>query len=522
MKKISQKTKKVFASVFKSILCILLAAVIVCSCILIFGLPINPSKQGWCIDNNGYDINSPEVERLISVTPSEVQMAIGDMEYYSFIHYGMNTFTGREWGDGNEDPAQFCPETVDTDQWVRVLKESGSKGIILTAKHHDGFCLWPSAYTEHDIENSPYQNGKGDICKQMAESCKKYDMKLGFYLSPWDMHEETYATDAYNDYFTNQLTELCTNYGEIFSFWFDGARGEDVGDWQYDFDRYYAVIRELQPNAAIALTGPDVRWIGNEAGIVRKSEWSVIPSGSASIEAVMEQSQHSEEDAKRLQKLKDKNSVDNGSRELVEFYPDLIWKQGEADVSIHHGWFYTDEGNAAKMRSAAELEKIYYRTVGGNALLLMNVPPTKDGVIADKDVELLQDFKARIDKKFAEKLSPVVEAVGEDSAVPIDFSADGSYKLSDNENVIRLTFDEKQKVSTIVLSEDVTQSQRVEEFRIYAKTAAGYLKIYDGTVIGSKKICLISPLLAKSAKEFDIVITQSRNNPVIENVEAYA
>lgn len=503
---------------------VLAAALVTGTCVLTLGVPIHPEKKGWCIDNNGYDINSPEVERLIAVRPSEIQQNIAEMEYYSFIHYGMNTYTGQEWGDGTEDPALFNPPTtVDTDQWVRVLKESGSTGVIFTAKHHDGFCLWPSDYTDHDIASSPYQGGNGDLCRQMAESCAKYGMKLGFYLSPWDRHEETYGTDAYNDFFVNQLTELCTNYGEIFSFWFDGALGEDVGDWKYDFDRYYAVIRELQPNAAIALTGPDVRWIGNEAGIVRDSEWSVIPSGSASVEAVMEQSQHSEDDAKRLQKLESKKDQNNGSRELDAYYPDLIWKQGEADVSIHQGWFYTDEGDAAKMRSASELEKIYYRTVGGNALLLLNVPPTKEGVIADKDVQLLQDFKSRIDKRFANKLTTTIEAVSGDRATAFDGSGQGnSYRMTDDENLIRLTFDEKKKVSTIVLQEDITQSQRVEEFKIYAKTAAGYLKIYDGTVIGSKKICLISPLLARKTDEILIVITQSRSNPVIRTVEAYS
>lgn len=492
--------------------------------VLTLGVPIHPGKEGWCIDNNGYEINSPEVERLISVRPSEIQQNIAEMEYYSFIHYGMNTYTGQEWGDGTEDPALFNPPaTVDTDQWVRVLKESGSKGVIFTAKHHDGFCLWPSDYTDHDIASSPYQGGNGDLCRQMAESCAKYGMKLGFYLSPWDRHEETYGTDAYDDFFVNQLTELCTNYGEVFSFWFDGARGEDVGDWKNDFDRYYAVIRELQPNAAIALTGPDVRWIGNEAGIVRESEWSVIPAGSASVDAVLEQSQHSEEDAKRLQKLESKKDQNNGSRELDAYYPDLIWKQGEADVSIHQGWFYTDEGDAAKMRSAAELEKIYYRTVGGNALLLLNVPPTKEGVIADKDIDLLKDFKSRIDKRFANQLSPVIEAVSGERATAFDGSdKTNSYRMEDDENLIRLTFDNRQKVSTIVLQEDITQSQRVEEFKIYAKTAAGYLKIYDGTVIGSKKICLISPLLARKTDEILIVITQSRSNPVIRTVTAYS
>lgn len=494
------------------------------------GLPLKPFDEGWCIGNNGYDVDSPEVERLIAVRPTEVQANISDMEYYSFIHYGMNTFTGNEWGTGKENPAQFNPMVVDTDQWVRVLKESGSSGIIFTAKHHDGFCLFPSDYTEHDIANSPYQDGNGDICGQMAQSCKKYGMKLGFYLSPWDMHEETYATDAYNDYFANQLTELCTRYGEIFTFWFDGAKGQDTGDWTYDFDRYYKIIRELQPNAAISNCGPDVRWIGNEAGQARKSEWSVISSGNARVEEVMAHSQKSESQAKELQSVS-YDAEDRGSRELLKNYRDLIWFPAEADVSIHNGWFYMDpkeaeswdQKNAAKARSAKQLEEIYYKTVGGNALLLMNVPPSKDGVITESDVKLLQDFKKRIDKTFAEKLSPVIQVTGkEDNGQTVDFSSkEDHYMLKDGEYVLRLKFDQAKKVSTVVLREDITQSQRVEAFKIYAKTPAGYLKVYDGTVIGSKKICIINPLLVKSTKELDIVITQSRSNPVIRTVEAY-
>lgn len=499
----------------------LAVAVAAGGCVLGFGTPSNPLKKGWCLDNNGYEINSPEVERLISVRPREVQVRASDMEYYSFIHYGMNTFTGQEWGDGTEKPSQFCPTVVDTDQWVRTLKESGSSGVIFTAKHHDGFCLFPSDYTEHDIANSPYQNGKGDICKQMAESCKKYGMKLGFYLSPWDRHEKTYATDAYNDFFAGQLEELCTRYGEIFTFWFDGARAQDVGDWQYDFDRYYDIIHKLQPKAIIANCGPDVRWIGNEAGQARKSEWSVITSGSASVEEIMNNSQQGEEDAKRLQGVS-YDADDRGSRELVKDYRDLIWYPAEADVSIHRGWFYTDEGYAAKSRTAKQLEDIYYKTVGGNALLLMNVPPTKDGVIADKDVKLLQDFKARLDKTFKTKLDITTEAVSKDSAKDIDLSnLDCSYKLEDTENAVRVKLDGRHRVSAVNIREDIRFSQRVEEFKIYAKTAAGYLKIYDGTVIGGKKICLISPLLSRSTDELLIVFTQSRSNPYLRTVEVF-
>lgn len=497
----------------------LVLCIVVTGVAYIFGLPSTKEfEKGWCIDNNGQDINSPEVERLTNVRPTEVQSNISDVEYYSFIHYGMNTFTGQEWGDGTESPSQYNPTVVDTDQWVKVLKDSGSKGVIFTAKHHDGFCLFPSDYTDHDISSSPYQDGNGDICKQMAESCKKYDMKLGFYLSPWDRHEKTYATDAYNDFFVNQLTELCTNYGEIFTFWFDGACGDDIGDWKYDFERYYKVIRELQPNAAISNVGPDVRWIGNEAGKTRESEWSVISNGDASIEAVAENSQKTAEDAKRLQSVS-YDAKDRGSRELLKDYRDLIWKQAEADVSIHHDWFYNDK---SKMRSAKELENIYYNTVGGNALLLMNVPPTKDGVIAEKDVKLLEEFKNRIDTTFETRIQGKTLALTKDSEKEIDISTlDKSYKLADDEYMISIKLDEKSKVSTVVLQEDTTESQRIEKFEIYAKQGNKFIKVSEETVVGSKKIVRLSSFYARNTDEIRVVITQSRGNPTIRTVELY-
>lgn len=256
-------------------------------------------NNSWCVKNNGFAISDGETERLISVLPSERQLEFMKMEYYNFIHFGINTFYGREWGDGKEDISRFCPARLDTDQWCSVLKSTGSKGVIITAKHHDGFCLFDTAYTKHNVMNTPF--GK-DIVRLLSESCKKYDMKLGIYLSPWDRHESTYGTDEYNDYFVGQLRELCTNYGELFCLWFDGACGEGANGKKqvYDWDRYYAVIRELQPKAVISVCGPDVRWIGNEGGRVRKSEWSVIPYGNASNDKIMNASQQTEAQAKEL------------------------------------------------------------------------------------------------------------------------------------------------------------------------------------------------------------------------------
>ena len=412
----------------------------------------------------------------------------------------MNTFTRREWGTGKETPDMFRPKKVDTDQWARMLSESGSKAVIFTAKHHDGFCLFPSKYTEHCIRNSPYMNGKGDIVRQMAASCKKYGLLFGIYLSPWDRHEKTYGTEAYNDYFVNQLTELCTNYGEISFFWFDGAKGEDAPEFTYDFERYYKVIRSLQPGAIISNCGPDVRWIGNEAGKCRKSEWNVVPKALFGIADIEKKSQHAD---KSSEIPKDIRSTDEdiGSREVVKSFDELIWYPAEADVSIHRGWFYS---RFPKRKKAKDLAEIYFNTVGANASLLMNVPPSRKGIIEPKDVKTLKKFKAYIDEWFKEKLDAVPE--------------NGSLSLNDGEDELIFDFDSQQKIRTIVISENLMKSQRVEEFEVYACIGETSAKVFSGTVIGSKRIIRLKNI---TAEKISIIFTKSRGCPQIKSVEFY-
>ncbi|MCD7774110.1 MAG: alpha-L-fucosidase [Clostridiales bacterium] len=363
--------------------------------------------NAWCTDNNGYPVCDEEALRLIGVKPSERQLAFSEMKYYSFIHFGVNTFTDREWGNGTEDESIFNPSSLNTDQWCEVLKKTGSKGIILTAKHHDGFCLFNSKYTEHTVMRSPYGR---DIVKELGVSCKKYGMKLGLYLSPWDRHEKTYGTEAYNDFFVNQLTELCTNYGELFCLWFDGACGEGKNGKKqvYDWNRYYSVIRQCQPNAVISISGPDVRWIGNEGGKVRKSEWSVISWTDKSIDKNAENSQHNENEAEKLQSF-DRVEEDLGSREMLKNKSDLAWSPAEADVSVTKGWFwhdeeyYKDEENGG-VRTPEELAEIYFNTVGGNASMLLNVPVNREGLISDREIKTLGGFAEIIANTFKLKV----------------------------------------------------------------------------------------------------------------------
>ena len=215
------------------------------------------------------------------IAPSLRQLAWQQLEFYAFTHFGMNTFTGREWGDGTDSPRLFAPDAFDADQWVAAVKSAGMRGLLLTCKHHDGFCLWPSAYTEYSVKNSPWKNGQGDVVREVADACRRGGIKFGVYLSPWDRHESCYGSGtAYDDYFVNQLTELASNYGDIFCFWFDGACGEGPNGKKqvYDWERYYSVIRNLQPEAVINICGPDVRWCGNEAGHCGDPCWSTTDS----------------------------------------------------------------------------------------------------------------------------------------------------------------------------------------------------------------------------------------------------
>ncbi|MBQ9912612.1 MAG: alpha-L-fucosidase [Clostridia bacterium] len=476
--------------------------------------------EGWCVSNNNMPIGTEETERYVSVLPSQRQLEFMELEYYNFIHFGVNTMNNREWGDGNEDISHFNPEKLDTDQWCRVLKSTGSKGIIITAKHHDGFCLFDTKYTDHNVMNTPF--GK-DIVKMLSESCRRHGLKLGIYLSPWDRHEKTYGTEEYNDFFVNQLTELCLNYGDIFCFWFDGACGEGKSGKKqvYDWDRYYSVIRKHHPDAVISVCGPDVRWIGNEGGKVRKSEWSVIPDEKNSNDAVAESSQTDEAQTKQMAERLTDYSEDLGSRDVLKNYGKLIFKPAEADVSINTGWFWHNNLYYLfkKQRTAEDLAKIYFDSVGGNASMLLNVPPDKDGLINKREIKTLKKFTELITKPFEKEISDIAfyaySPTGEDRVI-----TDATVTLGKGETGVRLSFKDNKSITLLSFREDLTYSQRIEEFRIFAKKASGeYSNIYTGTVVGSRKIVrLENPV---NTDEILIIITQARANPVIKDIRIY-
>lgn len=453
--------------------------------------------KNWANGNNGYPLNDEEVQRYISVVPSENQFRLLQNPFYCFMHFGMNTATAREWGTGTEKASDFTIKSICAPQWINAVKAAGATGVILTCKHHDGFCLWPSEYTEFSVKHSGFD---GDIVKMVSDACKAENLAFGVYLSPWDMHDERYGTEAYNDYFCNQLTELLTNYGEINEVWFDGAKGANARAFEYDWTRYYALIRKLQPNANIAICGPDIRWVGNEGGKTRKSEFSVVPKTLCMAETVSENSQHSEKDSVKLKNL---TSTDEnlGSRSVLEKSKELCWYPAEVDVSIRKGWFYSKNENVT-VKSGKKLFKLYLTSVGNNCTLLLNVPPTDKGVIHHKDAKALKNLGKRIKEMTANPI--LIENLG---------------TFSKKDGYIDFSFDRERKLKYIIIKEDISKSQRVEAFDIFLKTKNGkYKKAASKTIIGA---CKIIPIKGKKCVGARLVVRQSRSNPVISEIGFY-
>ncbi|WMJ22339.1 alpha-L-fucosidase [Paludicola sp. MB14-C6] len=448
------------------------------------------------------------LKQAAQVVPSERQKKWFDLEMYAFIHFGVNTFTGREWGTGTEDERIFNPQKLDCDQWVKAVKSAGCKGLVLTAKHHDGFCLWPSKYTEHSVKNSLFN---GDVVKLAAEACKRGGIKFGFYLSPWDMNSEYYGTSAYNDYFCNQLTELLTEYGDIFYVWFDGAcgEGEDGKKQVYDFERYFSLIRKYQPNAVIFNDhGPDIRWCGNEAGQARYAEWAVVPSELCGYADVQTDKGPlcNEGDLSFLYNTDD----DVGSLCNILYSKGLVFCPSEIDMSIRKGWFWNEKDEP---HSLERLFDTYLNSVGANTSLHLNVPPNKDGLIDEKDVKRLRELGEKIEFEFGNQTVCELEKIGGTRTQP----------------VYEIKIDCQKDIKYIILQEDLSVGQRVENFAIYHKSYSGEeFPIFQGRCIGHKKICklnnpfmLQNPLLenvGKKSEKLVLRIKAARDEVVINKV----
>ena len=467
-------------------------------------------------------------QRLVQIVPSERQLALQQMEFYAFVHFTVNTFTDKEWGDGTENPAVFNPTNLDANQWVQAIKAAGMKGLILTCKHHDGFCLWPSKHTRHTIAASPYKDGHGDVVAEVAEACRKGGVKFGVYLSPWDRNQPLYGTGKpYDDYFIAQLTELLTGYGEVFSVWLDGACGEGPNGKKqyYDWERYYETIRALQPGACIHICGPDIRWCGNEAGDTRDSEWSVVPRRATDTEKVASASQQTDDAAFRQRKIRAQDR-DLGSRDALQDETDLIWYPAEVNTSIRPGWFW-HASEDDQVRPLEELIYIYEHSVGGNATFLLNIPPTNEGLFHATDVARLEAFGRYLADAYGRNLmlepnvmlsaSPGQE--GRDIDAILTDAYDKWYMPLEPRAEWCVRWAEPQTIRRIVLKENLLLSQRVERFAVDLETANGWKQIYSGTVIGHKRIIALPEAHTNALR---IRILDSRCEPTISFMAVYA
>ncbi|HZJ78191.1 MAG TPA: alpha-L-fucosidase [Clostridia bacterium] len=457
------------------------------------------------------------VQTAVGIVPSERQLKWQELEFYAFIHFGMNTFTNSELGNGGESPKLFNPSKLNAEQWVKIIKAAGMRGLILTAKHHDGFCLWPSEYTEHSVKNSQWRDGNGDLVMEVSQACKNHGIKFGIYLSPWDKHEPSYGEgEAYNEFYKNQLKELLTNYGELFCVWIDGACGKDEGrKQQYDWQGYFEIIRQLQPEAVISICGPDVRWCGNEVGVCRKSEWSVVPSSLYPFKS-------NEKEKGNIMML------DLGSRKALgkAKEKELVWYPAEVNVSIRKGWFY-HKSEDITLKPLSKLMEIYYNSVGANANMLLNVPPNDDGLIPDRDAETLISMGAQLEFDFNENLAEDSEMTGsgclDNEHCPqmvLTDSLDDYWHSGNNPDNpwIILDMGDDYDIDKVVLREHIRTGQQIEKFSLYGEIGGKWKNLFKGTVIGGKRICRFKEVRVQRIK---LVIEQTRCFATISSFEAY-
>jgi alpha-L-fucosidase len=402
--------------------------------------------------------------------PSAAQLRWQQDQLALFLHFGINTFTDREWGDGHEDPTTFAPSRLDARQWARAAKAAGARAMILTAKHHDGFCLWPTKTTTHSVASSPFRDGRGDLVREFTDACLAEGLRAGVYLSPWDRHEPRYGdSPRYNDLYCDQLTELLSGYGPIAEVWFDGANGEGPNGrkQQYDWDRIWALVRRLQPNALIfSDAGPDVRWIGNERGAAGETNWStvdpvVVPYPGASGAAVSAMLQHGDP---------------NGA----------VWRPGETDVSIRPGWFH-HPAEDARVKSVDDLVSLYFTSVGRNSKLLLNVPPTREGLLHDTDVARLAGMRGTLDALFARDLAAGHHA---------DFRVTG-----DRTATIEIDLGRDETIAIADLREDIARGQIVARYTLEGLGVdATWRTLSSGTTIGFRKLDRFAPATVRRVR----------------------
>ncbi|WP_298288803.1 alpha-L-fucosidase [uncultured Lutibacter sp.] len=449
--------------------------------------------------------------------PSERQIKWHEMEYYAFVHFSMNTFTDIEWGYGDKNPALFNPSELDTRQWVKVFKDAGMKGVIITAKHHDGFCLWPSEYTDYSVKNSPWRNGKGDLLKELSEACKEAGLKFGVYLSPWDRNYANYGKPEYITYFRNQLKELLTNYGDIFEVWFDGANGGSGyygganetrsvdRKTYYDWQNTYKIVRELQPDAMLfSDAGPDTRWCGNEEGWVGEANWNLLRRdevwpGYPNYEEL----RYGHEDGTH-------------------------WVPAEVDVSIRPGWFY-HKSEDHKVKTVPELLNIYYNSVGRGGNFLLNFPVDQRGLVHEIDEKRVRGLAAILKEDFKEELAKNKDAEatsvrGNSSKYDASNVNDGNketyWTTNDEITTASLTIDLEQptEINRFLVQEYIQLGQRVQEFTLDGFVDGDWKELASETTIGYKRILRLPTV---TVSKLQLNIKKSKACPVISNIEVY-
>ncbi|MBO0950830.1 alpha-L-fucosidase [Fibrella forsythiae] len=457
----------------------------------------------------------PTPPKPVGPLPSENQLRWQKMEYYAFIHFSINTYTDMAWGLGNEDPKLFNPTKLDCRQWARICKEAGMKGIIFTAKHHSGFCLWPSKYTEYSVKNAPWHNGKGDVVRELADACKEYGLKFGVYLSPWDRNHADYGKSEYITYFRNQLTELLTNYGDIFEVWYDGANGGSGyygganetrkidAKTYYDWPNTYKLVRKLQPNIVIWNDGgdrADLRWVGTEAGYVGETNWSLL---NATGDVPEDQLRH---------------GVENGN----------AWVPGEVNTSIRPEWFY-HEREDRKVKTLPQLMDTYYNSIGRNGTLLLNFPIMPNGLIHELDEKAVQAFAKATKEAFAVNLAKTAKATasqvrGKSAAYGAEKAIDSdpdSYWATDEATrnaSLTLQFGKPTAFNRFLVQEPIRLGQRVKAFTVEALVDGQWKQLDKQTTIGYKRILRFPTV---TATQLRLTILDAKGSPLISNLAVY-
>ena len=436
-----------------------------------------------------------DASRPVAPLPTAAQVAWQAMEANAFVHFGPNTFTNVEWGSGREDPAIFNPTAFDARQWVRAFKQAGFRGVIITAKHHDGFCLWPSALSTHTVARSPWRSGRGDVLRELSDACREEGLKFGVYLSPWDRNHPAYGTPEYNRVCAAMLEEVLGRYGKVFEVWFDGANGEGPNGKRqvYDWPLFVGTVRRLQPDAVIfSDAGPDVRWVGNERGEGGATSWSLIDRARYVPGTEL-------------------------SKELTEGFRDAPdWVPPECDVSIRPGWFYRSSEDG-RVKTASELAALYEASVGRNCQLLLNVPPDTRGLIADADVQSITGMRQLLDERYRNNLARSAT----DTAVLTDGNLETFWaaqeRMSAGEQVV-VTLPRPVRFDRVVLQEPIRLGQRIAQVRIDAWVDGVWSSLGEITTVGYKRIV---PVVQTTTDRVRVTVLDSRATPLLAEIGLY-